>query len=164
MNETIIFDLDGTLIDLPINYDKLFQEFSKIMKKTEIRPITKTISKLDERRKRRVFEVWETIELDAFENMTIVDEGMKLYKRFSKNPKALVTMQGKTLVQNAVEHTGLSFDFTVTREDSLDRTKQLGIAAKKLKTPLKKILFIGNTDEDSDAAKKTGCRFLRVGE
>ena len=46
MIEAVIFDLDGTLIDLPIDYSKLFEEFSKIMKTTIAHPITRAISKL----------------------------------------------------------------------------------------------------------------------
>lgn len=164
MIRAVIFDLDGTLINLPINYDKLFQEFAKIMKTKEVRPITVTVVKLDEKMKKKVFEVWESIELDAFEDMIINNEGMSLYKNFADKPRALVTMQGRTLTQNTFESLGLSFDFVVTREDSLSRNEQLRIAADKLKKPLKDILFIGNTDEDANSAKEIGCQFLKVGE
>jgi hypothetical protein len=52
----------------------------------------------------------------------------------------------------------------VTREDSLDRTEQLKIAALKLGVSLRDILFIGNTESDSVAAKNVECQFLRVEE
>ena len=29
MIEAVIFDLDGTLVDIPINYERLFEEFKK---------------------------------------------------------------------------------------------------------------------------------------
>jgi len=160
----VVFDLDGTLINLPINYDRLFQEFAKIMKTKEVRPITATVAKLDERTKKKVFKVWESIELDALEEIAINDEGMALYKKFADKPRALVTMQGRTLTQNAFESFGLSFDCVVTREDSLSRNEQLRMAASGLKSSLKDTLFIGNTDEDANSAEETGCQFLRVGE
>jgi beta-phosphoglucomutase-like phosphatase (HAD superfamily) len=55
--ESVIFDLDGTLINLPINYEKLFEEFSKTMKTANVRPLTKIIPKLDEKTKKKLFEV-----------------------------------------------------------------------------------------------------------
>jgi HAD superfamily hydrolase (TIGR01549 family) len=164
LTEAVIFDLDGTLISLPINYDRLFQEISKITKTNEIRPITKIIANLDEKARKKIFEKWETIELDAFENMTMINEGMNLYKKYHDKPKALVTMQGRTLVKHALEQLTLSFDYILTREDSLSRTEQIRTATQKLKTNTQKILFIGNTDEDANAARETGCKFLKVGE
>ncbi len=162
MIRAVIFDLDGTLIWLPIDYEKLFQEFGKIMKTEDVRPLTEKISKLDEKTRKKVFDVWDRFELEALRNFTVNEEGIMLYQRFSKIPKALVTMQGKMLVENVIKRLGLPFDFAITREDSLDRTKQLQNTAKMLETPLQNILFIGNTDEDYLAAKKLGCQFLRV--
>lgn len=162
MIRAVIFDLDGTLIYLPIDYEKLFQEFSKITKTEEMRPLTERISRLDEKIRKRVFDVWDRFELDALRNFTVNEEGVMLYQRFSKIPKALVTMQGKMLVENVTKRLGLPFDFEITREDSLDRAKQLQNAAQMLEARPQNILFIGNTDEDYLTAKKFGCQFLRV--
>jgi len=162
--DAIIFDLDGTLIHLPIDYEKLFQEFSKIMNPTNVRPLTKTISELDKNTKKKVFDIWDKTELKVSTKMTVNTEGIAQYKKFSKKPKALVTMQGKALVQIVVKHLGLSFNFVITRETCLDRVEQLMIAAKKLGALTRNILFIGNTDEDLLAAKTVGCQFLRVGK
>ena len=164
MTEAVIFDLDGTLINLPIDYDSLFQEFVEIMKTSRVRPLTETIPRLDEKTKKQVFLAWERNELEAFEKATANEEGMSLYREFTQKPKALVTMQGRNLVKNVLLKLSLRFDFTVTREDSLNRREQLEIAAEKLKAPFQKILFVGNTLEDRIAAKEVGCRFVRVEE
>jgi len=162
--KAVIFDLDGTLIHLPIDYERLFREFSKIVKIADVRPLAKTISKLDEKAKKKLFEVWDNAELAALTDATVNDEGIALYKKFSGKPKALVTMQGKALVQNILKRLGLSFNFVVTREHCLNRVEQLKIAAEKLRAPLRNILFIGNTDDDFLTAEKVGCGFLRVAE
>ena len=164
MTQAVIFDLDGTLINLPIDYDSLFQEFGRIMKTTRVRPLTETIPRLNDEKKKQVFLAWERSELEAFEESTANEEGMSIYREFSQKPKALVTMQGRNLVKNVLQKFTLRFDFTVTREDSLNRREQLEIAAKKLKAPFQKVLFVGNTIEDRIAAKEVGCRFVRVGE
>jgi phosphoglycolate phosphatase-like HAD superfamily hydrolase len=164
MTEAVIFDLDGTLINLPIDYEKLFREFSEIAKIDDVHPITEIVSKLDEKTKKKVFKIWDKTEASAWREGTIKREGMTLYKKFSKEPKALVTMQGKTLVRNIIKSSKLSFDVVVTREDNLDRAEQLKIAARKLGVSLRDILFIGNTEGDSIAAKNVKCQFLRVEE
>lgn len=164
MTETVIFDLDGTLVNLPVDYEKLFQEFCKIAKTDNIQPVTKTVSRLNKKTKEKIFEVWDEAELAALKNMTIRNEGMTLYKKFSQKPKALVTMQGKALVQNILNSLNLSFNFVVTREDSLDRAEQLKIAAQRLGVRLQNVLFIGNTKGDHIVSKKVKCQFLRVRE
>jgi len=160
--KAVIFDLDGTLIHLPIDYERLFQEFRKIMKTTDIHPLAKKISKLDEKTKNKIFEVWGKAELAASANITVKDEGIAIYKKFSEKPRALVTLQGKALVQFVLEHLGLSFNFVVTREHCLNRVEQLKIISEKLGVSSKNILFVGNTDDDFLAAKKVGCKFLRA--
>jgi len=160
--KAVVFDLDGTLIHLPIDYDTLFQRFGKIMQTSNVRPLTKTIPALDAETKKKVFKVWEQIEIDALGNVTVNNEGLAVYEQHSRTTKALVTMQGKAFVRKLLETLSLSFALVVTREDSLDRAEQLRIALKKLKVSPSEILFTGNTDEDSHAAKKVGCKFQRV--
>jgi len=163
MIKAVIFDLDGTLIQLPLDYEKLFQEFSRIMKTGNVRPLAETISKLKEETRTKVFKVWDEAELAAATGIIVNDEGIAIYKKFSEKPKALVTMQGQALVKNILGALGLSFNSVITREWSLDRSEQLRIAAQCLKASLQNILFIGNTDEDFLAAKTVECQFLRVG-
>lgn len=162
MIDAVIFDLDGTLVNLPINYEELFQEFSKIMKKEAIHPVTETIARLDEDTKKRIFEVWRKAENAALKDMTINDEGVALYKRYLAKPKGLVTKQGREPIPQILKKLGLSFDVIVTREDSLDRVDQLRTAAKSLNVQFQNLLFIGNTEGDLLAAETVKCQFQRV--
>jgi HAD superfamily hydrolase (TIGR01549 family) len=160
--KAVIFDLDGTLIHLPIDYEELFLEFKKIMLVDSVHPLADAVSRLNKNTRGRVFRVWDKAELAAAAKMSVNEEGMKIYKNFSQKPKALVTMQGRKIVKNILAQLGLSFNITVTREDSLNRTEQLKNAAEKLKTQFQSILFVGNTETDSLAAEKIGCQFLRI--
>ncbi|MEM2995185.1 MAG: HAD-IA family hydrolase [Candidatus Bathyarchaeia archaeon] len=162
MIEAVIFDLDGTLIHLPINYEELFKKLSEITRLSNVRPLTKVIAQLDEETRKRVFEVWSETELKASANVKVNNTGIAHYRKFSDKQKALVTMQGKPLVQIVIKQLGLIFNHIVTREDSLNRVEQLRIAAEKLRTPMRNILFVGNTDEDMHASEIVGCQFLRV--
>jgi phosphoglycolate phosphatase-like HAD superfamily hydrolase len=162
--KAVIFDLDGTLVHLPINYEALFKEFSKIAKIYNIRPLTKTVPNLDEKTRKEIFEVWDNAEFAAQSKITANEEGSILYEKFCKKEKALVTMQGRTLVNNILKRFRLSFDAVFTREDSLDRVVQLKTVAQKLGVQLQNVLFVGNEDKDRLAAKEVGCQFLKVGK
>jgi phosphoglycolate phosphatase-like HAD superfamily hydrolase len=160
--EAVIFDLDRTLIHLPIDYEELFIEFKKIMHTEEVRPLVDTVSKLDPITKGKVFKVWDKAELSVSERITINEEGVRIYEEYSRKPKALVTLQGRKVVEIILERFSLFFDAVVTREDALKRDEQLRIASEKLKTQLQNLLFVGNTDGDYAAARKAGCQFLTV--
>jgi phosphoglycolate phosphatase-like HAD superfamily hydrolase len=160
--EAVIFDLDGTLINLPINYEKFEEEIKKQAKTSNIKPITKTIQKLGAESKAKVFELWTQLEFKAWKDFTVNQKGMALYKQYCPLPKALVTMQGAKLVGEISKSLNLPFKFVVTRESSLDRVLQLKIAKQKLDLDFKNILFVGNTDGDEKAAKSVKCEFVRV--
>ena len=162
MIEAVIFDLDGTLIHLPIDYEKLFDEFKRIMHADKVQPVTEVVSRLDEKTRREVFKTWDETELAAAPNIVINKEGMGLYQTYLRKPKALVTMQGKAVMEKILDQLELSFKVILTREDSLDRAEQLESAAGQLKTRCRGVLFVGNTDNDALAADKVGCQFLRV--
>ena len=158
----VVFDLDGTLVCLPVSWEALFEEFKRIMHVEALRPLVDTVSRADERTRREVFAAWDKAELAIYEGATSCGEGMRLYRQFAGNPKALVTLQGRAVVGLLLEKFELRFDVVVTREDSLFRAEQLRLAAEKLRVPVGDALFVGNADSDAAAAQKVGCRFLRV--
>ena len=157
-----VFDLDGTLACLPVNWGALFEELKRVMHADTVRPLVDTVSRLDGKTRVEVFAVWDRAEVAIFQSATACGEGMRLYREFAGKPKALVTLQGKAVVTLILEKFGLSFDVVVTREDSLFRAEQLLMAAKKLKVPPKNLLFVGNADSDAAAAQKVGCQFQRI--
>lgn len=162
MIKAVVFDLDGTLIHLPIDYEKLFQQFRRIMRTSDIHPVAKKILELNNKRKNEIFRVWNKAEVAALVNLTQEKEGINIYNWIPVKLKALVTMQGKVLVKKVLKRFNLFFEFIVTREKSLDRSEQLRIVADKLKVPFKNVLFVGNREDDLQAANKVGCHFLRV--
>ena len=158
-----IFDLDGTLVDLPINYWAMFADFKQIMDIEEVRPILKTVAKItDAQTRKRVFDTWERYELAVVQKAVIHEEGIRIYRAHADEPRGLVTMQGKKTVKAILTKFDLNFGVVVTREDSFDRVEQLKMVVKKLGASLKDVLFVGNMDNDEEAAKKTGCQFRKV--
>lgn len=159
-----IFDLDGTLVDLPIDYRALYAEFRKIMGTTNIQPITKTVAALNTALRGRVFEAWTAAENAILPKMTIVKEGMALYEQHGNVPKALVTMQAAKTVERVLAVTHLFFQVVVTREDSLDRATQIRVAVKRLGMRPEDVIVIADRESDRIAAKKVGCAFKSVKE
>ncbi len=162
MIEAVVFDLDGTLVHLPIDYEWLFQEFKRILQVENIHPVLEVVSKADVSTRGRLFAVWENAELAALRDMRVNDEGMRVYADSAPKPRALVTMQGENLVARVVGKLGLRFDVVVTREDSLSRVQQLKQALARLGKDAEMVLFVGNTEADASAAGKVGCQFLLV--
>ena len=162
MIKGVIFDLDGTLIHLPINYKTLFREFRRIMKTSKVKPLVQTIATLDQETRRKVDKVWTRAELEALPDLKINNKGMKLYQKFSGKPLALVTMQSRRVVEEILRALKLSFDVVITREESLDRTRQIEVAVAKLGLKPKDVLMIGDRESDKTSSEKVGCQFLMV--
>ncbi len=163
MTVAYIFDLDGTLLDLPINYWAMFADFKQIMGVQEVRPILKTVAEItDAQTRKRIFDTWERYELAVVQKTIFHEEGIRIYRAHANEPKGLVTMQGKKTVTTLLTKFSLAFGAVITREDSFDRVEQLKMAAGKLKVNLRDVLFVGNMDNDAEAAKQVGCQFRRV--
>src|SRR3972149_6490879 len=71
VTRAVVFDLDGTLVNLPIDYEKLFQEVRERAKISDAHPITKTISKLDAKTKGEIFKIWDKLEATAWQQGTV---------------------------------------------------------------------------------------------
>ncbi len=162
MIEAVIFDFDGTLVRLPIDYEALFNEFKRIMGVASVRPLVETILRVDEKTRETIFRAWDRAELAIVEEVTVNAEGMGFYRMFEDKRKGLVTLQGKAIVAEIAKRHGLVFDFILTREDSLFREEQLTKAISLLNVEPRNALFVGNSDSDASAAEETGCQFQRV--
>lgn len=158
----VIFDLDGTLIYLPINYEKLRNEICEILRIKCADSILEAVSNLDEKTRAKIFNIWSRLELESLPNIVEVPEGIKLYKSFQHIPKCLVTLQGREVVKRILKKTGLQFDYIVTRENSLSRSEQIKIIIEKFKAKSSEVLVIGDRESDRKAAEENGCKFMFV--
>ena len=162
MIEAAVFDLDGTLVNLPIDYEALYEEFKKLIRTQNIEPLTRTVAALNARLKKKVFDKWAATEFAVLPEMTIVKEGMNLYQYYADKPRALVTMQGKRTVEKILKTLNLSFGVVITREDSLDRIIQIRMVVEKLRSRPESVIVIGDRETDKTAAESVGCKFKMV--
>jgi len=163
MIEGVVFDLEGTLVKLPIDYEALYEAIRRELKISMVKPLTKTIGMLDDEARQKFYELWENAEFKALPNMNANIEGMKIYKRCSNKPVALVTLQGKAVARKILDHFHLSFNVVITREDQIDRAQQIRKAIDKMGgLEPHNVLVVGDRESDEVAAKQVGCRFVRV--
>ena len=162
MIDGVIFDLEGTLVKLPIDYEALYEEIKKELKLSRVKPLTKTVRTLDSKSRKTVYALWEHAELKALPTVSPNEEGIKIYEKHSNKPIALVTMQGKTVVRKILDHFDLSFNVIITREDEIDRASQIMKAIHELSLEPRRVLVVGDRHSDEIAAKQIGCNFVQV--
>jgi len=162
----IIFDLDGTLVRLPIDYDSLRRRlYTEFGDKRVFESIYKFLLSLDDKGRERAFKIIDEFELESISSMYVdptLNEGFSLIEDFEK---ALVTLQGLKPAKKILERIGLKdkFSIIVTREVSLDRTQQLMYVMNRLEANKEKTVFIGDTENDFRAAKTVGIVPIIVG-
>jgi len=150
------------LVKLPIDYETLYKEIMRELKIPKVKSLTKTVKMLDNELRERVFKLWEHAELKALPNMRTNDEGIKLYRKYSNESVALVTMQGKKVVRKILYHFHLSFNIIFTREDEIDRVQQIKRVLDKMGWKPHNVLMVGDRESDEAAAIEVGCKFVKV--
>ena len=173
MIKGIVFDLDGTLIQLPIDYQKIqknLKEFFNIS--NELKPLIPTIIKLsknDQNKIKTSFDLIckeEILASDNFETMNNALETLKFLK--SKNLSlCLVTMQCKDALEKILQKMQISdlFDSVISRNESFDRQKQIQLSLKNIILEPSEVLVVGDRIHDIESAKKIGCiPILKINE
>ena len=159
----IIFDLDGTLIKLPIDYDRLRKELSRKsgLSPDHFIPLLNGVLKVSPRVKvPELLEIVDRYELEAVERMWI-DPKLKNVLLYLKNlgfKLALVTLQGKKAVDAIIRKLKLKnvFDSIVTREDSYIRKEQIKLIIRSFNVSPENVMFVADRRRDMDIAKELG--------
>ena len=166
-----IFDLDGTLVTIPVDWTKVREDLGKIAgAQIGDGPIFLKVEQLIALRpslRDTVFEMIDRHELEALGVAFPMEGAFELLSHLSKEAKlGLVTMQGAAACDRVLNKQRIAefFDEIVTREDSLDRTIQLRAAGRTLGAPLQETLFTGDRMNDVICGKRAGMRTVLVGK
>ena len=173
MIKGIIFDLDGTLIQLPIDYQKVqknLKEFFNIS--NEFKPLIPTIIKLSKNDQNKIkvsFDLIckeEILASDNFKTMNNALETLDFLK--SKNLSlCLVTMQCKDALEKVLQKLQIPdlFDSIISRDESFDRQNQIELSLKNITLKPSEVLVVGDRIHDIESAKKIGCMpILKINE
>ncbi len=160
-----IFDLDGTLFSIPVDWSKVREEVGKVVGSAvgELPLFLKVEQSVSVRPSLRepLFALLDSHELKALPSATLMDGASDLLLHLSKEAAlGMVTMQGSAACDRLLGkyRLGEFFDTIVTREDSLDRTAQLRFALKTLGSSPSETLFVGDRLNDVQCGKKAGMR------
>lgn len=166
----IIFDLDGTLMTIPVDWDSVRRELRELFGSEEpFVPLFKAIEeKVGGRPDTRagVFSMIDKYELAVAPKSRLVDGARELLEFVGKRASlALVTMQGRRACEELIERHGLSgrFQATLTREDSLSRSRQLRTAMDKLSASPERTFFVGDRMNDANEARRVNLQVALVG-
>jgi len=163
--ELVIFDLDGTLVKIPIDYPKMYAQLRELFglnaDVVRLRQVDE-LTKDDLNLRRRAFQILTAAEMEVLPKLTVNPQTVDFKERFKGLKKALVTLQGRKTVDRILPRIPFKFDLVVTRENSLDRLEQIRHVIEAFRVCPEKVLVVGDRLNDKICAEKAGCRFMKV--
>ena len=170
MSKCIIFDLDGTLVTLPIRYDliqkKLRELFDLEVNFSPLIPSIIEYSKNNEKLIRGAFELLCEEELIASESVKEID-GLQLvidYLLSKKYSISLITMQCKKSTNVILKKLNLTTKFSsiITRDENHDRFFQIKNTYESLNFSPSDVTVIGDRLHDINSATRANCNSILV--
>lgn len=178
--KAVLFDFDGTVVDLnfkyaesriaiinilkELNFDTskffLYDTAQTIIEKVEKQIVERSMNMKLSEIKDKIWSIIDEFEIEAVNASELVKETRSILELLSEKgiKKGLVTNSGRKAVQLALIRHGLEhgFDVVVTR-DEVDRLKPYGdgieSALRILDVPIENAMYIGDSINDVLAAK-----------
>ena len=169
--DLLITDLDGTLVDLGIDWDQLRDRIRREMGWNHpLKPLGPSIPVAAGGDREKVEAAFKIVERAEVEAAMRAERDEKLISSLNRLKNlglkiGLVTLQALNPALTALRRLGVLefFDLIITREISLSREEQLKIVIEKLKSRPDRSIFVGDTEMDLESSRKIGCIFISVG-
>ncbi|MEM1659105.1 MAG: HAD-IA family hydrolase [Candidatus Jordarchaeales archaeon] len=177
--KAVLFDLDETLLKLPINYDELRKKLreyaSRLGVECDFRQIIEGIEeasrRLGEEFRRMCYELVELYELEAAEKPIVEHDTLQLLEKLKKMGLKIgvVSRNSKKCVIASLEKAGLLryVDVAIGREDTL-KTKPnpepIIHALMLLGVKVEEAVYVGDHPYDLAAAFAAGVKFIALGD
>jgi phosphoglycolate phosphatase-like HAD superfamily hydrolase len=164
-----IFDLDGTLISLPVEWEKVRADLQRLTGTSlKFNPFFldfQTIVAKDPLLAGPMMRTIDDYECRAAPEAKLEEGALEAVSKLSSRAAlSLVTMQGRACCDRMLERLGILrfFASSFTREDSMDRTAQLRMALQSLGAKVDEAFFVGDRINDLNAARAAGVRFVMI--
>jgi len=164
-----VFDMDGTLISLPVDWDKVRSDLRKLTNTSlDFNPFfldVQTIVAKDPALLALMTKTIDDYEARAVPEAKLGPGALEAWSSLSRRAKlSLVTMQGKAASTKLLDRLGIGkfFESSFTREASMDRVTQLRMALKSLGASSERAFFVGDRINDLKAARAVGVRFVMI--
>ncbi len=155
--DTFIFDLDGTLIELNLDFEEIRRALG-----IKERYILESILKLEGEERRRKLEILKEFEIRAASNAKLTPHAKEVLDKLEELglKKGVVTRNCRESVEIVVERFGLKFDFVITREDAKPKPspEPILLALKLAKSEPERAVVIGDYVFDIMAGKRAGTK------
>jgi len=167
---TIIFDLDGTLVNLNLNMENLVSEIEDLIQaKIDSGPFLESIisyTKDNPPLRQKIWNTIDRIEKENIHNLQIFPETISVLNEIkSRNYNlALVTLQGQKATSLILRKLSLTafFNPIITRENSYLRSQQLELALESLQLAKDQALFVGDRLNDLEESQKAGIKCILI--
>lgn len=168
--DTYIFDMDGTLISFPVQWETVRSELKELTGANgEFVPVFPTIesivSKHPELRK-PILDTIDKHEVAAVPRASLHDGAFDALATLAGRGRklSLVTMQGRAACSRILDKFEISnfLSSSFTREDSLDRSSQLRMALESVRATPDRSVFIADRINDQRAAESIGIDFVMI--
>ncbi|MEM0083121.1 MAG: HAD-IA family hydrolase [Candidatus Nezhaarchaeales archaeon] len=167
----LISDLDGTLVYVPVNWSEVKEALARILRSEVISifEVLRWAKAESENLYKELSELIEEYEISSMRGLRKLEGSMELLKRLKEFDVkiAIVTLQSERSLKRALEISDLApyVDAYVTRDEELDRAKQIEIALKKLNAEVGRdtIIFMGDRPSDLEAGRRLGIPTIIIG-
>ncbi|MEM1645028.1 MAG: NIF family HAD-type phosphatase [Ignisphaera sp.] len=164
----IIFDIDGTLVLLPIDWSRVI---ARIRDEENVSTSTFLgfIAKYHGTEVFwRIHRFLEDLEIDAANKLIVLDNSDEILKKLCKRIDiGFITMQSRSAAKKILSNLGIdkcenNLGILSTREDAATRVEQLAKALKVLNVGPKEVLFIGDKVLDAIASIINGVNVVVI--
>ena len=165
-----IFDMDGTLLSISVDWPAVGAELARISGRSNFVPIFETIKEVlqtNPQLRLPFFRVLDEFVLRQEPEARLFEGSRETLELLSRRGKiALVTMQGPQVRDKILNRFDLArfFQVLISREDSIERSEQLALAVAHLGLQKGEVVFVGDRIHDLNSAAKVGTSFVLMGE
>jgi len=166
--DLIIFDFDGTIADLGVDWVKLKEELSE-QYKAKVEYLDAFLDALPEGQKKEAYTKVMQYELKGVDNMVPIVNTINIIRSLSGKTLAIFTTNTKAAIEKALEMLDMSnvFDIKVFKEDVVRHKPDpegIELILKKTGFSPEQTIYIGDKQNDVDGGTRAGVRTILVSE
>lgn len=166
-----IFDLDGTIASLQINWAEVRKKIRKILKTNHsLIPLIPSIEQLaiDSKTKEKIYQTIDNEEMKIVKKLKSDKTVVRLFKRLKELDYnlALVTLQGRIPAIEALTRLRIYeyFNLVVSRDEKKEREDQIRAALEKMNVQPFQAIVVADKLKDMQVAKKIGCKSIAISD
>jgi HAD superfamily hydrolase (TIGR01509 family) len=164
-----IFDLDGTIVDLPIDWTKVKEKIKRILKTDHsLTPLIPSLEELitDSELKKRIYKTIDDEEMKVVKKLEFDEDIAKVFEKLKKVDCriALVTLQGRKPAVEALKRLNIYeyFDLVISRDENKNRKEQIRMALKTIGVKPSQSIIVADKARDMSVAKRLGCVSMAI--